>query len=171
LTWWVKRNPVPVPLLTAGSPTDAVPGAIGQPGTVVLFGNEDVGMGTFFGGRFNAGFWFDSENTFGIQGGYFFLSGRSVSRSIASDSTGSPVLANPFFNVVTGTEDSSLVAFPGLVAGVASLSLSTRLQGAEINGLYTFRSGPNGRLSLLAGFRYLDLHERLELPSLTTGIS
>src|SRR5207248_4888478 len=74
-------------------------------------------------------------------------------------------------NAVTGAEDSSLIAFPGLLSGNASLSLFTRLQGAEINGLYSLVAGPNGRLSVLAGFRYLDLHERLGLASSSVGIA
>src|SRR2546422_2933072 len=36
LYWWVSGDPVP-PLATLGSPADPVPGALGQPGTTVLF--------------------------------------------------------------------------------------------------------------------------------------
>ena len=42
LLWWVRPGPVSRPLVTSGSPLDAVPGALGQSGTAVLFGNETV---------------------------------------------------------------------------------------------------------------------------------
>ena len=49
LVWWIRPNEVPVPLVTLGTPTN--PGAIGQPGTHVLIGDQDVENGTRQGGR------------------------------------------------------------------------------------------------------------------------
>src|SRR5262245_9985124 len=42
LLWWIKDGPFPVPLATTGSATDPTPGALGQPGTTVLFGGSNV---------------------------------------------------------------------------------------------------------------------------------
>src|SRR5690349_12072152 len=39
LLWWVRKGPTPGPLLTTGSADDAIPGALGQPNTVPLFGD------------------------------------------------------------------------------------------------------------------------------------
>jgi len=39
LLWWIKDSHYPV-LLTGGAPTDALPGALGMPGTRVLFGGD-----------------------------------------------------------------------------------------------------------------------------------
>src|SRR5438477_613216 len=61
-------------------------------------------------------------------------------------------------------------AFPGLHADNAALTISSHLQATEINAFFSFLSGPNGRLSLLTGFRFLDLHERLSLTSSSVGI-
>ena len=33
LLWWIKRGPLPTPLVTTGNPKDPQPGALGQPGT------------------------------------------------------------------------------------------------------------------------------------------
>jgi hypothetical protein len=171
LLWWIKSNPVHLPLVTSGAAGDTSPGAIGQPGTTVLIGNENVDPGMFPGGRFTAGYWFGSDNTFGIEGGYFFLSSRTPTENVASD--GSPtsrVLANPFFNAVTGKEDSSLIAFPGLLSGTAALSITSQMQGAELNTLFSLIASPVHRRSLLVGFRWLELHEQLGLSSHSVGV-
>ena len=75
LYWWTKGSNLP-PLVTAGSPGDAVPGALGQPGTRILFGGDLDSQG-HNGGRFEAGFWLDDSHTVGIEAGYFFLGSRT----------------------------------------------------------------------------------------------
>lgn len=50
LMWWLKDQRVP-PLVTTGSPTDNVPGAIGQPGTRTLFGDAPIDYSSFSGIR------------------------------------------------------------------------------------------------------------------------
>ncbi|HKI30681.1 MAG TPA: hypothetical protein VKA46_02230 [Gemmataceae bacterium] len=42
LLWWVKDGPLPLPLVTTGNPSDPHPGALGQPGTHVLFGDHSL---------------------------------------------------------------------------------------------------------------------------------
>ena len=42
LYWWTKASPLPVPIVTQGSAADAIPGALGQPGTSVLIGDQAV---------------------------------------------------------------------------------------------------------------------------------
>src|SRR5262249_43045061 len=132
----------------------------GKPGTVVLFGgsvdNEDRS-----GGRFRAGYWFDCQQTVGVEGGYFFLGSRSVHFAAGGSGAGSTIIARPFFNAVTGAEDSELVSLPGLLNGTVAASLGSRLQGAELNGVCNLCCGCNGRVDLLAGFRYMQLDEEL----------
>src|SRR5207253_2607656 len=55
LLWWTKGSNLP-PLVTTGSPAAARPGALGQPGTSVLFGG-DVDSGPRSGARFAGGLW------------------------------------------------------------------------------------------------------------------
>jgi hypothetical protein len=77
---------------------------------------------------------------------------------------GTQVIARPFFNAITGAEDSQLVAAPGALAGTIAANLSSRLQGAELNGVCgqcCCGCDSCWRLEALAGFRYLDLHEGL----------
>src|SRR5262249_11974756 len=71
LAWWIKDAPAP-PLVTIGSPNDFVPGAIGQPGTVVV-GGSHIDYDTFSGVRFNSGMWFNDCQTRGMESSVFFL--------------------------------------------------------------------------------------------------
>jgi hypothetical protein len=144
--------------VTASPPASG--GILGHPGTVVLFGgptdNEERS-----GGRFRAGYWLDGQQTFGIEGSYFFLGSRSVNFAAGSPGAGSAVIGRPFFNVVTGAEDAELVSVPGVLTGTVAVNLSSRLQGAELNGVCNLCCGCRGRVDLLAGFRYLELNEGL----------
>src|SRR5262249_45425758 len=150
-----------VPPLVTASPASSA-GILGNPGTVVLFGGEAIDNEERSGGRFTAGFWLNCEQTVGIEGSYFFLGSRSVNFLAGTPSNGAPItIARPFFNALTGAEDSQLVSQPGQLTGTVATSLSSRLQGAELNGICNLCCGCNGRVDLLAGFRWLELDEGL----------
>jgi hypothetical protein len=131
LLWWMKGASVP-PLVTsspAGTPLSQA-GVLGAPGTSVLFGGSDVNGGVRSGGRFAVGAWLDDCQTFGVEGGVFFLESKSAGLSAASG--GNPILARPFTDAVTGRPASELVAFPGVASGNISASdSSTGLVGAR----------------------------------------
>ncbi len=172
LLWWTKAGHIP-PLVTTSSP--AVGGALG-PNTTVLFGGDSDGEHPVRdGGRFSAGFWLDCDHTFGIEAGYFFLgshaNGSDFSRDTGTLSQGGNVLlARPFFNTATGTQDAEVTALPGAVPGLPPLAtgnISIRqhldLQGAEANAVCTLCCGCNGSVGLLAGGRWVELRERLDI--------
>jgi len=176
LLWWIKGTPLP-PLVTTGpaSPITPSPGAIGTPGTVVLFGGNDLDPGAFSGARFTAGFWLNDCQTKGIEGSYFFLGSRSNDFTTSSSGApGSPVLARPFFDVSSGLSNSELDAFPGLAAGSKIVHSSSQLQGPEANLLCNLCCSCNDccdpcapahgyRVDLISGLRYLDLKEKLRI--------
>ena len=60
LFWWIKKGHTP-PLVTTGPESDAFPGALDQPGTVVLFGGDDLDYGGFHGLRASIGAWLDGK--------------------------------------------------------------------------------------------------------------
>src|SRR5262249_22305628 len=67
LLWWVKDGPVPFPLVTTGNTAAAVPGALGQPGTQVLFGSNDVDFGGLSGVRGTLGLWIGPDARCGVE--------------------------------------------------------------------------------------------------------
>ena len=171
LLWWIRDANVP-PLVTTGSPADAVPGAIGQPGTVVLT-DDELDYGSLSGARFTLGTWLDDCRTHGVELGYFFLEEGSDDFSAASP--GSPVLGRPFFDVGAGTPSVELGAFPGVVAGRIDVRSDSQFMGAELNGLCNLwcekacGCEPRGhRGDFIYGFRYLDLDESLAVSEQAT---
>jgi hypothetical protein len=159
LLWWTKGDRVP-PLVTSGSPNDAVPGALGQPGTQVLFGG-DYNSRVRSGVRLRGGYWFTPDQTFGMDATFFFLGGQSA--GFGDGSNGDPVLTRPFYNVNTGHEDAFLIAYPGHQAGDIVGALSTRLWGADTDLRGMLFRGASYQVNLLGGFRFLDLHDSLSL--------
>jgi hypothetical protein len=158
LLWWIRNSNVP-PLVTTSSPASA--GILGKSDTVVLFGGS-IENDVHSGGRFQAGYWLDGDRTVGIEGGYFFLGSRSVGLTTGGpNNAGGGTIARPLFNAVTGMQDSQLVAQPGQLNGTVGVSLSSSLQGAELNGVCNLGGGCYGRVDVLAGFRWLELSEGL----------
>jgi hypothetical protein len=164
LLWWINHSHTPALLTTSppGTPTTTA-GVLGLPTTSVVVGSNSLDQSTFDGGRFSAGYWFDDEHVWGIDGSYFFLSERT--RAITDTSFGNPILVRPFFNVApgTGTEMGELVAFPGVIAGSANFSETTRLWGADANIRRNFLCLGNWKIDLLAGARYFKLDENLDI--------
>lgn len=171
LLWWVQGTPVPVPLLTTGPlgvvGPDGRPGTLGRPGTHVLAGDTNQDFAALPGGRFVVGMWLGDEQTVGVEGSYFFLQEQSTANGFSGPGTpGSLPLSIPYFNAVLGAEDSTGVALPRAVmpfAGSAELAQSVWFQGFEATGVYSLARTPCRRVELLAGFRYLNLAERLGL--------
>jgi len=165
LLWWIRNSQFPALVTTSVPGASALPGVLGQPGTTVLFGGSDVDNQVRSGGRVTGGFWINDSQTIGLEGNYFFLGSRSVRFDRASSGApGSEIIARPFFDVMGGTQNAQLVAFPGIASGEVHLSSSSRLQGAELDMLSNPRGTPSGSnywVSLLSGFRYLQLEEGL----------
>jgi hypothetical protein len=159
LLWWIKDERLPA-LVTAGSVHDAVPGALGQPGTQVLFGG-DINMPVQSGGRFRGGYWFTPDQTIGLDGTFFFLGEQATHFGVISD--GVPVLARPFVNAISNRQDANLVAFPGLQSGLVTASLLNRFWGIDTNVRSMLFRGPSYQVSVLGGFRFLDLDESLRM--------
>lgn len=159
LLWWTKGDRLPA-LVTSGSPTDPLPGALGQPGTQSLFGG-DYDSRVRSGVRLRGGYWFTPEQTFGVDASFFFLGGQSAGFGDSSD--GIPVLARPFYNVNTGHEDAFLISFPGHESGDIVGALSTRLWGADTDLRGMLFRGASYQVNVLGGFRFLDLHDALGL--------
>src|ERR1043165_6343523 len=110
LLWWMKRGNSNVPpLVTPGDPADTPTGALGQPGTSVIFPGGGGGNDTFsVGGRFSLGIWLNPERTLAVEGVYFFFGSRS--NNFTATNSGDPALTTslnvPFFNPGGGLEDA-----------------------------------------------------------------
>ena len=182
LSWSFKDAPEPVPLVTSGSLSAVIPGAIGQVGTQVAMGDKPIDTGVHSGGRFTMGYWFDDNRQYGIEGNYFFLSPNHSNQSISTSGLpGSPTLAVPIFDISGFTSGKSsgesVYVLPGPFsttspgfAGTFAVNVTNRLQGAELNGLFKTKEFNNFRFDLFTGLRWLQYWEKLAFDVNTTGV-
>jgi hypothetical protein len=164
LLWWIKDARLP-PLLTTNIAGRAP--ILGQPGTRVLVGGSPLDNEERSGGRFMLGCFLESTQTIGLEGTYFFLGTRTT--SLGASAIGLPpttTLGQPFVDAFTGLEQAFTVTG-------ATVAASARMQGAELNGVSKLLSGDSFQLEALAGFRYLEVDEGINItasyvPSSTT---
>jgi hypothetical protein len=175
LLWWVKDSPLPVPLVSA-NPT--VLPVLGTPGTAVLIGNDPIDLGAHSGGRFRLGAWLDENGQFGVEGTYGYLASRNAEQFVSGGAeVDAPFIGVPTFSTVSNSEalgplfptvaSGEPLLQPG-VPGAFRLRLSSRLEGAEVSGIWSSGTAGEFRLTLLGGFRYLELHERLTFDGRTS---
>lgn len=171
LLWWFRDAPVPVPLVTLGNAADALPGVPGQPGTSTLFGGSSRDLGTFSGGRLTAGSWLNCEQTVGFEVSGFLLEQRAALFGVTSDAAGSPFIGRPVFDLATNAVFPFSTTFPGSLSGGDTISVTSQFWGAEANGLFSpFTGGESWQASMLAGFRYLDLDEAINISETSVAL-
>lgn len=180
LGWFIKKNPLPPPLLTTASETDPLPGAIGQPGTHVVLGRKDIRMGWMNGFQVGGGSVIDANMD--IEGSYFLLPTISKRKSIStSGEPGAADYAVPVFDItgvlgLNGIPGETVFILPGPLFnapgffGLFKLRISSRFQGAELNEIYHCIKKDPFQLDCLGGFRWLQLKESLIFKAKTNTV-
>ena len=164
--WNIGDAQQPTPLVTAGSLTAPLPGALGQPGTSVQIGGTSVSLPMELGGRFALGTWIDRAAGLGIELGAFVLSPDTTRQSVATNGMpGSATYAVPLFDLSGftsgGAPGQSIYVLPGPFpsgpgfTGAMQRTMSAQMVGAELVGLSAARRPPDEgrsarRLSLAA---------------------
>ena len=74
LMWWFKGSPAPTPLVSDG--------VVGEPGTRVLLGGEDLDTNPNPGFRLTAGY--SLTDRWGVESIFFYVPPRSTTRSVSS---------------------------------------------------------------------------------------
>ena len=172
LLWWITNGSTP-PLVTLGNPADPFPGSLGQPGTQLLFGgNGALNYGTFSGVRVNFGGWLDADGVWGLEGNGFLLERRPTQSTAGSDANGNPPIFLPIFRPDLNREGAFTVSSPvilnptpqtGFFTGTVTVSSSSQLWGAGADAYRNLFRNCAWSLDFLAGFRYLDLAENLDI--------
>ena len=179
-TWltaeWVigtTRGPSLVPVVTTGpASAGALAGAVGQSGTVPLFGGHPVLNDWRSGLRVEAGIWLDNDHRTGVSARFYSL--FSATEAFAARPAGATVVNLPQFTPTPfGTVQTPLfVAFPGLTVGRVMASTRTSFVGGDLNFRRLLDRGDNYRIELLAGYRQLHLGDELgaSFDVTTTGV-
>jgi hypothetical protein len=153
------------PLLTAGSPFDASPGALGQPGTSVLFPLNSIDFGLFSGAKLEAGVFIDSCDRLSLEIGGFYLWNNTTTYNAGGDSTGNSTLSRPVFNINAGQERAFLnsIPLPVIIVGTFNAEFKSALYGAELNARYHSYWWQRFHSDVLAGLRFMNLAESMRI--------
>ncbi len=163
LLWWEKEDQLPA-LATTSTPGTARDnaGVLGFPTTSILFGDGAVeDAGALSGGRLTLGLWLGQNQTTGVFGRGFAIEDHG--QEFQDVSTGSPILARPFFNAFTLENDALLLGFPNQISGDVQITTSTQTQGAQALLRRLWRVGGNYRMDYVAGYRYLEVENSLRV--------
>jgi hypothetical protein len=166
--YWVRGFEVPA--LISTSPAGTAQAAAGVlPAAQVLLGNE-----TFHdeisnsGARLTLGYWFDNCENCGLEGNVWGLEESDEFFNLTS--TGTPIIARPFFNVLTNAQDAGLIAFPNIITGTVTVGSSSELFGSELNFRHAIVNDGCRRVDWMAGYRFFRLNEDLNIVEQTTAI-
>src|SRR5262249_23878654 len=139
----------------------------------------DLGYNVLSGFRISAGCFRDDERRLGWYASGFMTEEKSNNYLATSDATGQPLLARPFINAATGVPDVLLVSFPTFAAGRVEINATNQTWGAEGGVICNlFRSCPDDcsgneclwNINMLTGFRFLQMHEKLDLQQFTSTV-
>ena len=168
LLWWTQGSYTP-PLVTTGSVASA--GVLGHPETRVLLGGTELNTGVRSGGRVTLGYWFDIDQHVGVEANYLGIG--KVTARYRANSDGDPLLARPFFNIVTGVEDSHVFAFAPFLQGRVAVDASSEFHSAGVwlrRALFVQRDARidgfdsrEYRVDFLLGYRFCRLNEDLRI--------
>jgi hypothetical protein len=181
-SWWLHGSPAPAPLVTTG-PLPGGPGGFapqlgsgipGQEDTAVLYGGDRLAQSINQGFKVTLGAWLDyPAQTWAVEGSFFYLAPSSINGTFSSDANGFPLLARPVTDAGTNTETVLFVSAPAAFTGGIAVDSTTSMLGGEANALYVAERWESmnvcGYFNLLAGFRYLDLHDDLDIVQ-NTGV-
>jgi len=166
LMGWIKDGPNSVPLITRGSLSDDLPSALGQPGTQIMAGGDQVDYGLLQGGRITFGKWVDPCQRYGVEASGFLMGKTGPSSSFSSTPTDSTSLSVPI-RLPNGTETSifALVNNPGVNLPDETLSVrhSSQIWGAQGNLVFNTLESSAWNVDGLLGFKHLNLNESLDL--------
>ncbi|MBC8354888.1 MAG: BBP7 family outer membrane beta-barrel protein [Planctomycetes bacterium] len=161
------RTPALITTSPTGTPR-AMAGVLGETDTRSLYGGSTINNDPHTGARIRGGFWWDAAHKMGLEGEYLMLDEQSS--EYQATSTGDPIIARPFFDIVNGQETAELVAFPNVVGGSIRATALTNLRSGGV----WMRFDPHGtgspcearsgrKLDWVLGYRYMKLEDDIRI--------
>lgn len=142
LMWWTSGTRLPALITTSTNPDPpAEPpseiGALGDPYTVITFGNRLVHNEGRPGYRLKLGYWLSGCRVRGFEGEYYDIGGASRDYDTGF-SEGIPIFARPFYDVtprIDGQEGRELDSYPDWLQGRKRVHTGDFFQSAGVWGL------------------------------------
>lgn len=148
-----------LPALAVTGPVGMNP-ALGQPGTVTLFGGDQL-SGVRPGLRADAGVWFGDR--LGVDGSFLFVATERVTYNAAAE-PGGPVLARPIRTVA----GESAVRIGQFSPDTLTATAATWTIGGDVNLRWNLRRSEFVTCDLFAGYRYLYLWDQVRVSNTLT---
>ncbi|MEQ1825993.1 MAG: BBP7 family outer membrane beta-barrel protein [Pirellula sp.] len=183
LMWYQSGMETPALVTTSPVPTAQNQAGVLPLATTLYGGNNDILSDRMNGTRVRFGWWFANNPNLGIEAEYFGFGTKT--ENFDRQSTGDPILARPFYNAITGMEDSELVAFPNLLSGRIRTEATSKLDSAAVRfrrllccssgcGISPISCGPvpsQSRIDATLGWRFYQLKESLTMREDLTSLS
>jgi hypothetical protein len=158
---WANRGPLNQALVTFGDINDPSPGSLGQPNTSIAVGVDALGMGSSTGVILDGGIFLDAGHNHSLEMTGWILGPESAKTVTASDRTGRPLIARPFFRTDLGTEGRAFTSVPDQISGSTDIELRSEFGSFETNYRNSKRLSREWVGDWLVGFRYATLREAL----------
>jgi hypothetical protein len=169
LFWDIRNKNVPTVLGTSGDPIGL--GTLDSPGTTRLGGGQSNYDSAAPGLKIAFGTWFDGNKTVGSEFNIYWMFSQKISYSALSNSTGSPLIARPYFDTLFTQEDTRRLAFPDIYSGGYSTQFRSRLWGAEVSPYVCKLAGDQtSSLHYLFGFKYFYFNESFQIADRSRAI-
>lgn len=182
LLWYQSGMRLPPLVTTSSNTTRSQAGVLDQATTSILYGGDNNYQSDDRSGfRIRFGWWLAGFPGWGVEGEYAGLGENT--ESFFRQSSGTPILARPFFNVLTGAEDAELVAFPSVVTGDVTVTTTSEFDGGAVrfrrqlystsgcgySPLYCQTVPVSTRLDASIGYRFWELDESLQVQERLTS--
>jgi hypothetical protein len=106
------------------------------------------------------GYWFNNEQTLGIEVGAMVVEGQAA--HFAAAATNGAILARPFLDVTTATQQAVLVSFPGVSSGSVNMRASSaNFYEGHVDLTEKALDEGGFRLYSLLGYRYFRYDENI----------
>jgi hypothetical protein len=165
LHWWFRGNAAP-PIITTGKTTDALPGVIGQTNTTIIGGNI-TDTASRDGIRLNFAFALEQSWLSSVEANFLYVPRRFTHFFVAQPNN--VIIARPFFNEDTQSEDAFIVSSPGGVQGSVTATGITELWGGELNFRVRQMHSPGFFIHYLGGLRFAQLNDALRISEASTN--
>jgi len=161
LMGWLTRPKLATPLITEGQVGTPSLGRLGQPGTRIIYGDEQFRYGNLHGMTAELGVNLNDRLYTEFRGFVFWPQHTRFTAS--SDANGSPFIARPVFYTLTNSEGSYRTSTPGEIVGFTSIDARQQLFGYETHFRYNVKLTPYLDVDWLLGYRRMQLEEDLRI--------
>lgn len=169
--WTMRDGPFAYPLATTSVPQGASnnPGAIGDPNTVILFGDQPLDFGGFNGLTINGGVWFNDNHTTGVGFGLTSFGTKSFNSFYDSNTNGGSAIYRPFYDAQNPGSAAFVVSdLSQNLIGSLGIENKAQFYGFDLHVRQNFFNNETWTIDGTLGFRYFNLSEQLTITQRTT---